>query len=113
MSIETIAEISHMISGCFVIASPVFGIICSKKSITKAIVHSKIMPVWRNGRRGRLKIYSGQPGAGSSPAIGILSGNRFGHEPVSGFFSLSRLLPSIVLHILHAAGQKENSDDTI
>lgn len=32
------------------------------------------MPVWRNGRRGRLKIYSGQPGAGSSPAIGNLGG---------------------------------------
>jgi hypothetical protein len=28
-------------------------------------------PMWRNGRRGRLKIYSWQQDAGSSPAIGI------------------------------------------
>lgn len=28
------------------------------------------MPMWRNGRRGRLKIYSWQQGAGSSPVIG-------------------------------------------
>ncbi len=30
------------------------------------------MPMWRNGRRGRLKIYSWQQGAGSSPVIGNL-----------------------------------------
>ena len=28
-------------------------------------------PVWRNGRRSRLKICRGQPRAGSSPATGI------------------------------------------
>ncbi|MDF2550642.1 MAG: hypothetical protein K0S07_1709 [Chlamydiales bacterium] len=27
-------------------------------------------PMWRNGRRGRLKIYSWRQGAGSSPVIG-------------------------------------------
>ena len=37
---------------------------------------SLLLPVWWNGRRGRLKIYSGQPGAGSSPAIG-----NFFHKP--------------------------------
>lgn len=31
------------------------------------------MPMWRNGRRGRLKIYSWQQGAGSSPVIGNLT----------------------------------------
>lgn len=29
------------------------------------------MPMWWNGRRGRLKIYSRRLGAGSSPVIGI------------------------------------------
>ncbi len=31
--------------------------------------------MWRNGRRGRLKIYSRQRGAGSSPVIGNRGGN--------------------------------------
>ena len=31
------------------------------------------MPMWRNGRRGRLKIFFGQPSAGSSPVIGTLN----------------------------------------
>ena len=37
------------------------------------------LPAWRNGRRIRLKIWRGQPRAGSSPAAGILGrGKSFG-----------------------------------
>lgn len=40
------------------------------------------MPMWRNGRRGRLKIYSWQRGAGSSPAIGKFTGQTLFQEKI-------------------------------
>lgn len=48
-------------------------------------------PMWRNGRRGRLKIYSWQQGAGSSPAIGIPS-ETFSDMTMSPRFSPSKFL---------------------
>lgn len=61
-----------------------------------------LLPVWWNGRRGRLKIYSGQPGAGSSPAIGNspdkLSSKRM--CPVFSFIATPIRLNSYILSSL-------------
>ncbi len=50
------------------------------------------MPMWRNGRRGRLKIYSRQLGAGSNPVIGTsLDTFPKGKCPLSFYKSLAAL----------------------
>jgi hypothetical protein len=42
--------------------------ICEINTIVRS--SSLTLPMWRNGRRGRLKIYSDYSGVGSSPIIG-------------------------------------------
>ncbi len=56
------------------------------------------MPMWRNGRRGRLKIYSRQLGAGSNPVIGTsLDTFPKGKCPLSFYKSLAwEVIASII-----------------